>query len=605
MANEFNIKITNTDDIKNLVGDIVAGKADPIGSAETLDRLKKVEEAALTQKKDSIDRNELGKISRSIYDFRDSIEENTKQHKGLAKDFGKFGATIDATARALGNAFKSVSGSIISAADSHAKAIADYTKSINTRLDGSIFGPNAYSVLTSMADYTTNVFYKTEDYVSNVNALVDKGIAYNVAQRAFLMTVSDSVATTFNVANGTLLRLIRLQSEDSTAARMGMEVVLNQYLNATYQTTEYLSEISDQVGQTLFEAQSLMGTGASAEFEYTVQKWLGSLYSVGMSSDTLENLAAALNQLGSGDITSLLSSSMGNLIAMGLSRAGLSYSSILSGGLDATTTNTLLASIVSYMQEIAENNSIVAMNQMAKAFGLRMSDLQAATNPNLYLGDIYDTAVAGYQDFENALAARIGSIGQRLSTPEALENLTSNLQWTIANALIEKPGAYLFSKIVSPIVSDLGGLLEGIPLVGGFLNIGAQAASVLPAILPIVSKFANLSDSGFLSLASEGGVTSIFENLALASGLTANTASGAYTGLEIGTSSNFSQQFNVAASTAQTAQGQTINAIQDMASEVVGVLGNLSSKADSLIDLVTDILGKLGVNTSGLREYFF
>ena len=75
MANEFNIKITNTDDIKNLVGDIVAGKADPIGSAETLDRLKKVEEAALTQKKDSIDRNELGKISRSIYDFRDSIED--------------------------------------------------------------------------------------------------------------------------------------------------------------------------------------------------------------------------------------------------------------------------------------------------------------------------------------------------------------------------------------------------------------------------------------------------------------------------------------------------------------------------------------------------
>nr|DAU00298.1 MAG TPA: hypothetical protein [Bacteriophage sp.] len=41
--------------------------------------------------------------------------------------------------------------------------------------------------------------------------MVDLGINYNLEERAFLATISDKVATTFDAANGTLLRLIRLQ----------------------------------------------------------------------------------------------------------------------------------------------------------------------------------------------------------------------------------------------------------------------------------------------------------------------------------------------------------------------------------------------------------
>ena len=47
--------------------------------------------------------------------------------------------------------------------------------------------------------------------LEHVSTLVDRGIAYNVEQRAFLETISENIATTFSATNDTLLRLVRLQ----------------------------------------------------------------------------------------------------------------------------------------------------------------------------------------------------------------------------------------------------------------------------------------------------------------------------------------------------------------------------------------------------------
>ena len=66
-------------------------------------------------------------------------------------------------------------------------------------------------------------FLKQEKAVENLRTLVGKGIAVNVEQRAFLDTISEKIATTFEATDASLQKLVRIQQADSTAARLGME----------------------------------------------------------------------------------------------------------------------------------------------------------------------------------------------------------------------------------------------------------------------------------------------------------------------------------------------------------------------------------------------
>lgn len=102
--------------------------------------------------------------------------------------------------------------------------------------------------------------------------MVNTGISYNVEQRAFLETIKDKIATTFNATNGTLLRLVRIQQQDTTAARLGMESALTAFLNNMYETTEYMNTIAEQVKGNLAEAMSLMEAQNAVGLEHTVQK---------------------------------------------------------------------------------------------------------------------------------------------------------------------------------------------------------------------------------------------------------------------------------------------------------------------------------------------
>lgn len=115
-------------------------------------------------------------------------------------------------------------------------------------------------------------YIKQEDLANNVQAMVTSGIAFNIEQRAFLQTIKSKIADTFDATNGTLLRLIRIQQADSTAARLGMESSLTAFLNNMYENTEYLKQVSDGVKANLEEAMSLMSAVDAVGFEYSVQK---------------------------------------------------------------------------------------------------------------------------------------------------------------------------------------------------------------------------------------------------------------------------------------------------------------------------------------------
>jgi hypothetical protein len=102
--------------------------------------------------------------------------------------------------------------------------------------------------------------------------MVGQGIAFNVEQRALLQEMSGKIATTFDAANGTLLRLVKIQQQDTTAGRLGMESALTAFLNNMYATTEYMQGLANTVKSNLEEAMSLMTGENALSFEYQIQK---------------------------------------------------------------------------------------------------------------------------------------------------------------------------------------------------------------------------------------------------------------------------------------------------------------------------------------------
>jgi hypothetical protein len=269
-------------------------------------------------------------------------------------------------------------------------------------------------------------FVKQEAIVSNLEAFVKKGIAYNVEQRAFLQTISEKIATTFDAADGTLLRLVRMQQQDSTAGRLGMEAALNAFLNNMYETTEYISDnLASSIRSSFEEAQALMGAAQATELEWQVQKWLGSLYSVGMSSKGVNSIADALGKVIAGDISGLTGGGGGNLVIMAANQAGLSIADILAEGLDAGNTNKLLSEMVNYLSKIYDmsSDSRVVQQQIAGVFGLTASDLKALKN--LAKSDMANISSKNltYGDMTNQLYNMAGSIYQRTSMGEMLSNV--------------------------------------------------------------------------------------------------------------------------------------------------------------------------------------
>ncbi len=126
------------------------------------------------------------------------------------------------------------------------------------------------------------------------------------------------------------------------------------------------------------------------------------MYSSGMNAGTVKSLASAINALGSGDISNL-GSGISNLVLMGAARAGLDYGALLNNGLDANTTDKLLASITSYLQEMGANQSNVVRSQLGNLFGVNITDLISAANMhNVSSGvstDINSTLLSDFAGF--------------------------------------------------------------------------------------------------------------------------------------------------------------------------------------------------------------
>lgn len=375
---------------------------------------------------------------------------------------------------AVGDFIKNVGLNLANTVSGTMEAYSKNQAKINTRLIGSAVGGtllNPYNRFGGMETRLTNAvgvqpYFKTEVMLENLNSLVELGIVSNLEQRAFLQTAKDGIATTFDVANGALLRIIRLQQSDSTAMRLGMEAYLTRFLNNLVDNTEYMNQTFDNVASALLEASSVMGAAQASEFEYVVQKWLGALTGTGLSETTATNIAQAIGQLGSGNISALGNSSMMNLLTMASSRAGLDIGTLLTSGLNNATTDALLKSLVEYMVELGGSGNNVVRSELAQTFGLTFSDLQAARQISSSIGDIYGNRLTS-SGMYGELSGNLSTLAMRTPMATMLDTLWSNLEFGVGSNIAKNPALAAIWKVTDLIQQNTGGIKIPAPLVAG------------------------------------------------------------------------------------------------------------------------------------------
>lgn len=421
-----------------------------------------------------------------------ALKEGLEKTFGVSRNsYGKLSIDLNS-----GSLTKQLGTTMSSSID---KAISEYTKyqaSIDTRLIG--YTTDAFQQIVDNQE-KASVYYKTTDYLSSIQTLVEKGIAQDVEQRALLMTVKDELVTTFDATNETLLRLVRIQETDVTAARMGMEGYLNRFLNQNFENTEYLSQLFDTTSAYVEEATALMDASSATSTEYAIQKWLGSLYSVGMSSSGINTLAQALGQLGSGNVNDLIGTNVGNLIAVS-SKGNLA--TYLKDGLTEATVNLLMESLVTYLQELNSSSNNVVKSQLASVFGLSISDLVAASNLNT--SAIVGSTLSSSQA-ESYLADLMTSAGDRLTSATKYSNFVDNLMFSFGKNVADSDVLYgiyqstklldeFFNGISIPTISVLGNSVDLKTTVSDLLKTGTFLASGMELIGELIGG-ATLSSS--------------------------------------------------------------------------------------------------------------
>lgn len=347
--------------------------------------------------------------------------------------------------------------SIFSNAVQRAESVlADNYGKINARLEGTIY------TYGDMIDHLNSAlamspYVKQEEVLSKINEAVDSGIAYNVEQRAFLQTVSENIVSTFDAFNSNLTRIIRIQQADSTAARLGLEASLKELLNSQYADTSYLNDSFDAVSEALIEATSQMSKENAIEFEYTVQKWLGALSSLGLSSQGVSRIATGLGYLNSGDVQSLASDEqLQTLLAMSASRANLNYGEKLTTGLTADETNDLLKAMVEYLAEIASDTAEnkVVRSAYGNVFNLSVSDIRAVSNMTDTIETIYNDQQS-YQNLLNETANQMNQIYDRMSIAQLYSNVMSNASFGVGADIVNSPFTYSLYKSIDTL-DDFG-----------------------------------------------------------------------------------------------------------------------------------------------------
>ena len=419
-----------------------------------------------------------GGIKRTIQEYRDAlvdaglytedkinayrkvlIKDNAKHQEKLLKEINKRVAYEQASdlkkifmdiSENFGKALSSSINSTLSGIDSYIKSYTQSMGVLTTRLQGT--GLTYNKIVNDVSkNLATSPYLRQADMLTNLNKFVEAGIAYNVESRAYIATATQKIATTFDAFDSSLLRLIRIQQADSTVARLGMESLLTKFLNARYEDTSYLNS-SSGITASLLEAESLMGYQGASEFEYAVNRWLGSMSALGVSSSTVNMIAQGLGYLGSGNISALSgNSTLQNLFAMA---SGGNYGSLLTGGLTAGSASDIINNIVALGQNIAMSGNNVVKSQFASLFGLSVSDLVSLLNITTEDVKEITKGIVDYEQLRNETTNQLSTMWQRSTPTEMVSNVLSNAMSRIGAGLVNDPAMYAMWELANLMSSS-------------------------------------------------------------------------------------------------------------------------------------------------------
>ena len=511
---------------------------------------------------------------------------------GLTKSSGVLskiiGSGVSPTSKLILAAVKTVGNTLAAVGAAMNKQIMDvagvekqYLAKINTRLvgiDEQTGDTNRYKDFIESFDFlAANAFINQKKLIEKITEFTSKGVAFNIEQRALIAELQERMVSTFDALNDDLLRIIRLQQTDTTVAALGSEAALTHYLNQHFKDTSYLNTVYDTVNNTLLDAQSQMSPEDATNFMYVVQKWLGSLYSLGMSNSGVEKIAQGINYLATGNFESLNNDdSLRTLFGLATSGA---YSDLLVNGINANNVNAVLNNIVSYLADIAGDTNQVTKNVKAGLLGgMSLSDIRAVSNltaldiANLNNADFNYT----WNQRNDYLKSLIQDAGSNTSVLEQLNNIVENTLFSWGSNMYENRGdlikAYIGTKFGDSLIGKFANIFTAVSKVGDLIKTVDEVADAFGAggtknLLEFLSETSN-STYNLSALISDTAITTNRgSNYAITKGIMSgiSTSTSYGIGTDIGVSPSLNSQATTATSGGSTTSSEElVTATQDL-----------------------------------------
>jgi len=364
-----------------------------------------------------------------------------------------------------------ISKAIDDGIDKYVNLQTTYLAKVNTRLDGLPKKKTYDSIAAGFAGvFGANRYVSQTSLIEKMGELVNAGIAYNLEQRSILSELSERMVSTFDMLDEHLTRLTKLQQADMSVAAIGAESYLTTFLNNTFQDTSYLSTVYDNVASALVDASSQMTAKDSVAFNYNVQKWLGSLYALGMSETGVMALAEGINELATGGFENLDSNDpLRVLFAMASNGA---YSDLLVNGVNADNVNSLLNNIVTYLAQISTDTNQVTKRVKAGVFGdLSLSDIRSIANlTTTDVNAINNSNINWGQAIERTNTYLLNKVNENTTAAIQAQNLIQNLTYTLGQDLVENEKAYIAYVVGGQIGGALGDTIQGMAKISNFVG---------------------------------------------------------------------------------------------------------------------------------------
>lgn len=447
--------------------------------------LREAEERGASQEEISKLRADLGTAQANVNISEAASNRAEQNSQRLEKILGS-----------IENTLKSSASSIINIVDRNITLYSQYMGKVTARLQSidANSGKSFSTVVDKLSTLGSSPYVSQKQLYENIDRLSSEGISYNLEERAFLASLSDKIVNSFDVGNATLTRLIRLYQEDFTQAMLGSEAWLTQIFNSMYEDTSYLKNVDDSVMSALTDVMATLDRSDALQFQYDVQKWLGAMYEVGVSSESLLSIANAINALGTGNASGFESSPSNILMNLAIARSDYSLADILTQGLTSEAINDILKSVVELLIDIKDNTSNQAtLNAYANVMGVSIADIRGFYNLQQDITELYNQTMdieTAENEVQNQLTA---IIYDRTTLQEKINNVLDNLGTSIGMTIANNTGQYI-AWILGKTLVSVGSSIPG--MVGSGISIAGYADLLGTLAVGAGSTFSGLDDNG-------------------------------------------------------------------------------------------------------------